>query len=194
MTITSLYKKYFQKSKVFLYPVLGIEKGSLAPIQTYIQWDGHYSINDHKLICTYYLRDDEEFTHFEKKRLLEHRMFYDFKQLTNDIGVYVFDFSMYPDDWNCFIKGRYSQMSKEFKKRILSYARNRNTEEIDSNTVYRDSYVNPHKYFQTYSDILGIPKEDLERIGELCDLLDLQEETLISNIKQITIKLENHEQ
>lgn len=67
MKIKSLYDRYFQKSKVFIYPLLGIKRGnSVVPIETYISWDGHYSSEDMKLICVYKIRTDAEYKTFEK--------------------------------------------------------------------------------------------------------------------------------
>jgi hypothetical protein len=64
--ITDIYQGYFQKSKVFLYPALGIKRGSsVTPIETYLEWDD-IKIEDRKLICLYHLRDDEEFLGYEE--------------------------------------------------------------------------------------------------------------------------------
>ena len=47
-----VYSDYFQKSKVFLYPLLDFKKGlEFVPHQTYIMWDNHYYIQDRKLLC-----------------------------------------------------------------------------------------------------------------------------------------------
>ena len=47
MALNSVYKKYFQKSKVFLYPLLGIKRGvSVIPVETYFGWDGYYNSED----------------------------------------------------------------------------------------------------------------------------------------------------
>ena len=52
MALTSIYSKYFQKSKVFIYPLLGIKRGlSVVPKETYISWEGHCKPEDMKLIC-----------------------------------------------------------------------------------------------------------------------------------------------
>mgnify|MGYP006982848022 CR=1 FL=1 len=57
MTLTSLYRDYFQKSRVFLYPILEIKRGvSVTPIETYISWDGHYKTEDRKFIVLYHLK------------------------------------------------------------------------------------------------------------------------------------------
>ena len=52
-----VFKTYFQKSKVFLYPLLGIAKGArYIPEETYMSWAGHsahnieYDFDDAKLL------------------------------------------------------------------------------------------------------------------------------------------------
>ncbi len=38
MVIDTLYRKYFQKSKIFIYPLLGIKQGTkIVPIETYLE-------------------------------------------------------------------------------------------------------------------------------------------------------------
>ena len=62
MALTSIYSKYFQKSKVFIYPLLGIKRGlSVVPKETYVAWEGHYKPEDMKLICVYDYREEEEY-------------------------------------------------------------------------------------------------------------------------------------
>jgi hypothetical protein len=73
MAITALYRKYFQKSKIFLYPLLDIKRGtSVIPSETYLAWGTSYTTEDMKLICVYTSRKDQEYLHFEKNVLLKH--------------------------------------------------------------------------------------------------------------------------
>jgi hypothetical protein len=47
--ITKLHKEYIQKSRLFLYPLLDIRKGSEAvPIESYISWTGLHAPEDMK--------------------------------------------------------------------------------------------------------------------------------------------------
>ena len=49
-----VYTDYFQKSKVFLYPLLKIRKGvTHVPVQTYIAWDNVFALDDNKFMCEY---------------------------------------------------------------------------------------------------------------------------------------------
>ena len=62
MGIKSVYKKYFQKSKVFLYPLLKIKRGtSVIPSETYLAWNDTVSPDDMKLVCLYHPREDVEY-------------------------------------------------------------------------------------------------------------------------------------
>ena len=62
-----VYSDYFQKSKVFLYPLLDFKKGlEFVPKQTYIMWDNHYYIQDRKLLCLYNEKRTHEFRSFEQ--------------------------------------------------------------------------------------------------------------------------------
>ena len=83
--IRSLSKDYFQKSRVFLYPALGIKRGvPNTPIETYVSWDGVYAPGDMKLCCLYHLKNDDDFKNFEKSKLLGNKLFNDFKFVITD--------------------------------------------------------------------------------------------------------------
>jgi hypothetical protein len=70
MAITALYRKYFQKSKIFLYPLLDIKRGvSVIPEETYLAWGKSYSPEDMKLVCVYKTRHDIEYKQFEKNSI-----------------------------------------------------------------------------------------------------------------------------
>jgi len=184
MAIESLYKDYFQKSRIFLYPILEIKRGaSFTPIETYVSWEGQYSPKDMKLICLYQLKNDAEFLKFEKDRLLNNKYFYEFKQLEDDKGAYIFDFSCYSKDWKNIILGKYSRISDPYKKKIENFYGRR-----DSNFAYIESFLYPEKYYKMYAEVILLVKESLLReVGELCSLMDLEQETLIANIKDLQL-------
>ena len=49
-----IYESYFQKSKVFLYPLLNIPKGvRFVPSQTYLTWEDQFDLSRYKLIALY---------------------------------------------------------------------------------------------------------------------------------------------
>jgi len=186
MAITSLYKNYFQKSRVFLYPALDIKRGvSATPIETYALWQDHYSLKDKKLSCLYYLRDDTEFKNFEKSKLLGNKLFYDFKQVDDDRGVYTFDFSELAHDWECFTKGGYSKMTDAHKRKIKNYMGINS-----SDAVYIESFVNPEKYFKMYAELINVKEKLVREVGELCNKPELEQETLKVSVKSLEITRE----
>lgn len=184
MAIKSLYRDYFQKSKIFLYPLLDIKRGgSATPIQTYVSWENNYKPEDRKLICLYHLRNDDEFLKFEKQKLLGNKYFDDFKLVENNKGIYVFDYKAIGNDWNCFLQGSYSKFSIENKKKIKSFFAQKNT------YSYIESYLYPEKYFSMYADMLNIEKSLLISVGELCSKPDFEKETIVTSIKNLEISL-----
>ena len=148
-----------------MYPLLEIKRGSsVTPIETYLSWENQYSLSDRKFICHYHLRDDPEFTQFEKEKLLGNKLFYDFKQVEDNKGVYVFDFSPYSKDWECILSGKYSKLSSDYKRRIENF------------------------YGRTYSEMIGINESVLKEVGELCSLVDFDRETLKTSIINLEFK------
>lgn len=184
MSIKSLYKEYFQKSRVFLYPALEIKRGSsIMPIQSYMAWEGNYDLQDRKLICLYYTRDDEEFVRFERQKLVGNILFHDFIQIDQEKGVYVFDFKTMAPDWDLVLEGKYSKLSAVHKKKVKGYYGIYN-----ANFVYIESYLNPEKYYSIYAEMLGVDVEDLQKVGELCSKPDFDKEILVMEKKLIDLK------
>lgn len=187
-----LSKEYIQKSRVFLYPALGIKRGhSVTPIQTYVSWDPYIKKEDCKLICLYHLRDDPEFKNLEKQKLIGNELFSEFKFIDEDKGVYIFDFSKMADDWENFLVGKYSKLSPDLKRKIRNFFG-------VQNQAYIDSYVYPERYFGLYSEMLTCTKEDaskmlslLKDVGELCSRPDLYEENLQAEIKDLGLVEKN---
>lgn len=174
MALSSVYKKYFQKSKVFLYPLLGIRRGvSVVPSETYISWKGYYTSEDMKLICVYEIRTDDEYKNFEKNTLLTHNRLCDYVKVGNQ-SVFTFDFSDLEDDWFHFINGRYSKISLNLKQKILNFF-----DKYGGNYAYMHSYLLPEKYFDNYAELLGVNSQILIEVGELCTKPDEEKETLI---------------
>jgi len=180
MALSSIYKKYFQKSKVFLYPLLDIKRGvSVVPVETYISWSGYYNSEDIKLICLYDVREDEEYKKFEKNVLLKHNRLCDYVKVNSQI-VLTFDFSDLTDDWFYFINGRYSKFSLNTKQKILNFF-----DKHSGNYAYMHSYLIPEKYFNNYAEILNVEPQLLIKVGELCNKPDLDKENLTLEIADL---------
>lgn len=183
MKLTSVNRSYFQKSKVFIYPLLGIKKGeSVSLIETYIGWKDKVHHDDCKLVCLYHLRTDKEFLEFEKRKLLSNIYFQEFFEVGDNKGVYIFDMRKYEDDWPNFIAGKYSKLSGRMKSSAINF-QPKNT----SNFAYINSFMYPEKYFGIYEELLKVDIKLLKNVGELCDRPDLEKEILIANVKDLEI-------
>lgn len=167
-----------------MYPLLEIKRGaSVTPIETYLSWENQYSLTDRKLICLYHLRDDSEFTVFEKEKLLGNKLFYDFKEVEGNKGVYIFDLNPYAEDWDNVKLGKYSKLSNLHKKKIENFYGRTN-----ANYAYVESYLYPEKYYSMYSQIIGVNESVLREVGELCSMVDFDKETLRIEIKNLELK------
>jgi hypothetical protein len=198
MSIKSVYKEYYQKSRLFLYPALKIRRGvSIKPIQTYMSWDGLYSLDDCKLICTYYVRDDAEFKNFERKFLMGNPLFETFIPLENNgdtpMAAYVFDFSEYKDTYKAIAIGRYSETDPGYKIRILAFFGNDRT-----HVAYMESYLYPQRYFSLYAKLLTTEDKDVDpmrelltEVGELCTPPNVIEEHLTTEPETLNIDFDS---
>jgi len=180
MVIDALYKKYFQKSKIFLYPLLGIKKGTkIVPNETYLSWGTSISPEDMKLVCVYKTTSDN-YTNFENQVLLKHSRLCDYVKINATTSVFTFDFSDLEDDWNHLINGKYSKVSMNIKRKILDFF-----DKNGGNHLYVKSYLFPEKFFDTYADILNVPANLLKEVGELCDKPNLEKEMLTLEVADL---------
>lgn len=171
--LEKLYGKYFQKSKTFLYPILGIRRMSgFNPGGVYISIKDKINPEDTKLICTFRKDNSKNFEDFENQMLTGNPLFEEKKE-TKDLNIYIFDLEPYANDYINFLLGKYSKLSAPFKKAIKTFYG-----ETSAEYKYLDSYLYPEKYFDTYSKLLGVNINLLRKIGELCDLYDPSKETL----------------
>jgi len=171
--IDRLYGKYFQKSRSFLYPALGIIKNQpYGPAGTYISLPGKYGAEDMKLLCSFESLKTADFIEFEHKMLTSNPLYYESFQIAG-YNIYVFDFEIYQSDWFQFLTGRYSKLSSTIKKAIRTYYGENSPE-------YRhiQTYLFPEKYFELYAKLLDVDVDDLKSVGELCDPWSMELETL----------------
>ena len=182
MAIKSIYGKYFQKSKMFLYPLLGIKRGSkIVPSETYLAWESFYKTEDIKLICLYHPKEKNDYESFEKKVLLKHNRLVDIKNINENDKLFIFDFLDIEDDWKHVINGKYSKINPKLKGNIKSFF------DVNSaNYSYMNSYLYPNKYFEEYAECLGVNQDLLETVGELCAKPDIEKETF--KVKQLEKK------
>jgi len=182
--LSDLYTNYFHKSRVFLYPLLELPKGTgVTPIETYIRWDGKIHQNKMKLICVYHDRSDLEFKRVERDILEKHPM-YHLTIIADGHKVIIFDFSKQEKDWNYFINGEYSKLSYQSKGKIKRFFGNKT-----ENSVYVDSWLYPHKYFELYARFLREEVSTIKTVGELCDRPNMKKETFVSKAPVYDLKV-----
>jgi len=195
MALNSVYRKYFQKSQVFLYPLLGIKRGAACvPDSTYVAWEeNNVSSEDIKLICVYKYEESHMFDTFMKTVLLKHSRLFGYVKVDSTTSVFTFDFSDLGSDWDHFLNGRYSKINLNLKAKILNFF-----DPQSGNYEYVKSYLYPEKYYNTYADLLETTVETLKSVRELCNKPDLAKETLqleIANlgcIEESAVNLSNN--
>lgn len=171
--IKSIYSKYFQKSKSFLYPALGIKKDSkFKPTGTYIAVDGLIHPEDVRFVCTFEKKKSKEFEQFELDMLIKNPLFIE-KIEMGDGCAYIFDFEIYVNDWFNFIMGKYSKLSNVLKRAIKNHY-GANTSEYQ----YIDSYLHPQEYYDIYANLLDVDVDVLKSTKELCNPCDMEKESL----------------
>ena len=179
---------YHQKSKLFLYPCLGIPRGgSVTPSQTYLRWNKLFTTIDKKLICVFPLRTDHDFVVFERDILKDNPLFHSTYKLNETYGAYVFDFAAFKEHevYDCVLSGKYSEIDEEYKKRILQFYSNN---KHNQNQIKKYLYPKGH-YGALAEDLTLNTKRDaqieksktekiLQEVGELCSRPDMKKETL----------------
>jgi len=172
-----VYTEYFQKSKVFLYPLLKIRKGvTHVPVQTYIAWENVYSIEHNKFFCEYSTKMTSDFKKFAYNYLHSHKLFEDYIELNKNKHLFIFDFSPIMSDFSRFIVGSYSKFSLNSKIDILDFFSTQ--EKISS---YVDGFLSPENVHDKYANVLGVDIELIKNIYEVCDPPNIEKETLINN-------------
>lgn len=180
--LTTLYGKYFQKSRSFLYPMLGIKRTSnFSPSGTYISLKGMIEPEDVKLICAFKEDTSEGFKIFEEQLLSGNPLF---SQVLHIKGyrLYVFDYEPYAEDWFYFLMGNYSKLSIPVKRAIKSYYG-----EASSEYKYIDSYLYPDKYYDTYAKLLDVDVNILRKNIELCNPYNPEKENLEIPVEDLEI-------
>lgn len=184
MVIDSLYRDYFQKSKIFIYPLLGIKRGSAAtPEQTYLSWEGHIKTEDIKLITIYEARSDVEYSIFEKNVIFRHPRICDYIELKDNKKLFTFDFSDLKSDFEHVVNGKYSLLTKDIKYKLLNHF-----DKYSGNRTYLETYLFPEKYFMLYAELLNVQEQLLREVGELCSPPDLEKENLIAEVLDLQNK------
>lgn len=172
--IKKLYSKYFQKSKAFLLPILGIKKSTPYPaINSYMCWEEVYMLTDYKLVLTYYVRDDAKWDQYLLNILMNNQMFNEYHEIDGEVIAVSFDLNSRKEDFEHVLFGRYSKLSKMTKARIRDFYGYDSPE-----WAYLESFLYPDKYIAMYSRLLNVDPQHIKHTGELCDKPDVDKETL----------------
>ena len=189
--VKQVYKRYFQKSKSFLLPVLGLKKDfKYSPIQSYMEWDGIYKSSDYNLILTYEKSNDPAWNKYLLNTIMANRMFNEYYEIDDETIAVSFDLYSIAEDYQYVLEGKYSNLSKQTKSKIREYYGYNSPE-----WAYMESFLFPERYIPTYSKILDVDEEHIRFTGELCDLPNLNKETLklkpyakINDVDQINME------
>lgn len=181
--ITKLQKEYFQKSKTFLYPLLGIKRGSkYKPDNTYVAWEDHYKFYDNVIICVYNLVNSNEFRSFEQDTLFRNLYFRDFYYLPNNKVAYVFSLEDFKNDYHSFLDSSYSKMSDDSKELIMQFFL---LDPKKTHYHWLNSYLHPDRYYHLYAELLNVAVEDLPK--ELCPPITSMKEQLTVTALKISL-------
>lgn len=176
--MNGIYTGYFQKSKVFLYPLLGIRKGArFVPENTYVCWGDTYTEKDYKLICLYSVDDITRFEEFEDQVLRSNKHYDCDYELDNKLFAYVFDLSDFESDYNLFLKGLYSRLSNNTKNKIIKFFGG-----IGEIAECVNGFLNPKGYHEGYAKHLGVSVKVVAQTFEVCTPPDLIKECNSENI------------
>lgn len=190
-----VYTEYFQKSKVFLYPLLRFRSGlSFVPVQTYVCWEHLIGVDENKFLCEYNVGITEKFESFSNSYLKKHPLFYEYVQLDEDRHLFIFDFTKYKSDFKKFIDGKYSKFSLDTKLIILDFFGNKG-----NISEYVNLFLSPNSAHKLYAEALDVSIKQIEEVFEVCSIPDLEKETLYfrktellsKKIKNSSISLEN---
>ena len=172
--LKKLYGRYFQKSKSFLYPLLGMKKDCLyPPIQSYMAWEGMISITDHKLILTYYIRDEKAWDAFLLNVIMRNKLFNEYYDINPETCAVTFDLDLLAQDYQKVVFGQYSKTSKLLKSKVREFYGYNSPE-----WAYMESFLYPDKYIKMYSELLDVDESHIRHTGELCDKPNINSETL----------------
>lgn len=173
MIINDIYKKYFQKSKIFMYPLLGFERGNVVPEEVYFSISNKYKPEDRKLVLVYDPKMDLKYETFKEEKLVNHKLLHESFEDQNGNEIFVFDMLGFASDWDLFLTGKYSEMSLKVRNEILNFF-----DKNSGNYIYVNSFLFPEKWFKRYAEILDVSEDMLKDVGELCDIPNLEKEQL----------------
>jgi hypothetical protein len=153
---------------------LGLKREAIyVPVQTYLQWEDKYTIQDQKLILTYQNKKDASWDSFLLNSLMSNQMFDEYYVLSDEMIAVSFDMNCIAADYLLACEGKYGKLSKFVKGKIRDYYGYNSPE-----WAYMETFLYPSRYVATYSRLLAVDEEHIKFTGELCDPPNLDQETL----------------
>lgn len=176
---------YVQKSRFFLYPLLGFARNNYPkPQEVYMTWEGEYEVEDCCLILLYPIADDESCKKFQED-VLQHQYFLEHFEVDEGVlrkeydhhraFVYVFDMKSMKAEYMKIAKGKYSTLLKPIKTQILNFFKSDRGAYV---RVYSYLYPSNHNFYEDYAEILELRYEQVKEGVELCNPPDLEKERL----------------
>ena len=179
--IASLNKFYFQKSKIFLYPLLEIKQGyNPVNLETYCNVYDSGSKQKNKLVVHYRLNEQNErckdknmtFEKYYLNVIESNKRFIKSEVKDNDNVQCFFDLKGMEEDVSLFKEGRYSRLSITTKSIIEGFY-----PKSHANRPYVESFLYPERYRSSYAYLLDVKESLLMEVRELCDKPNFLKET-----------------
>ncbi len=182
--VTAVYR---QKSKIFLWPLVGIERNvGFRPIKTYIRdLSKNVSENDYALVAPFFKDKSNNYGAFEERHLLSNECFLDFYE-THDELVYLFSLKKWKEGYKKVISGKYSTLSPPAKGLINKFWSSTQRNTLIPN--YRvNAYLNPNEkiYLQVARE-LEIDFEDVVKGIEILEPPNLEKETFYESKNKVS--------
>ena len=180
-----VYTRYFQKSKVFLYPLLGIKKGyKHVQKNTYVIWDQFFDKNDYRLMAVYDNDNSVDYKVFVDTVLqplpASHAKF----KISESKDLFLFDMARHKHDFDCFYDGRFSQMTVEAKRRIKNYFGS-----VGRISKYISSFLDPEEFHDDYAEAFNVSHELIQDVYEVCSKPDIDKETFREKTLEVPFDL-----
>jgi hypothetical protein len=169
----TIYHSYTQKSKIFCYSVLGIQRGlKFVPNETYMSYADEYRMEDCRLICHFNKCNEQGFAQFAESKLKKSYLFESVINLSEKDKLFIFNFSAEKTNWIHLINGKYSLLTSNYKSKIMNfYKNNRESQELIKKLLY------PNNHFEEFAAYLNVESSLMKSVGEIFDKPDFEKET-----------------
>jgi hypothetical protein len=201
--ITQLYTSYFQKSRSFLYPLLGLDRESAyQPEGVYLglvtshpgqqEKQVVYTPEDRKLVVVFpAMTQTYDWLFYKQQVLTQHALVQHHVQLDDERFMLVYDMACFEDEYDQFLKGQYAAFRDTHKRAISTYYGVHTPE-----WAYMHAFLFPDGYYRQYAMLLyDRPSEQekceaqLRENGQLCDVYDPVKESFFVELSKNVVEL-----